>query len=106
MTLPDTTTHSIPLARPNITEAEIAAVAEVLRSGQLSLGPKLEEFENAFASYCGTHHAVACSSGTAGLHLLVVKEPVHLQVQMIPVEMLRFKAGPSTAEGDATETPN
>ncbi len=35
-----------------------------------------------------------------------LKEPVHLQVQMIPVEMLRFKAGPSTAEGDATETPN
>ena len=35
-----------------------------------------------------------------------LKEPVHLQVQVIPVEMLRFKAGPSTAESDATETPN
>ena len=63
--------RSIPLARPNITEAEIDAVATVLRSRQLSLGPKLVEFEQAFAAYCRTKHAVACSSGTAGLHLLI-----------------------------------
>jgi len=63
--------RSIPLARPNITEAEIDAVATVLRSRQLSLGPKLVEFEQAFATYCRTKHAVACSSGTAGLHLLI-----------------------------------
>jgi perosamine synthetase len=63
--------HSIQLARPNITEAEIDAVAAVLRSQQLSLGPKIVEFEGAFAAYCQTGFAVACSSGTAGLHLLV-----------------------------------
>ena len=61
----------IPLARPNITQAEIDAVVAVLQSPNLSLGPKLVEFEEAFAAFCGTRHAVACSSGTAGLHLLV-----------------------------------
>lgn len=62
---------SIPLARPNITQAEIDAVVAVLRTPDLSLGPKLGEFESEFAQYCGTRHAVACSSGTTGLHLLV-----------------------------------
>ncbi|MFQ5461865.1 MAG: DegT/DnrJ/EryC1/StrS family aminotransferase [Phycisphaerae bacterium] len=61
----------ISLAKPNITEAEIEAVVRVLRSGQLSLGPKLPEFETRFAEQCGTKFAVACSSGTAALHLLV-----------------------------------
>ncbi len=63
--------RSIPLARPNITQVEIDAVVAVLRTPQLSLGPKLPEFEAAFAKYCGTSEAVACSSGTAGLHLLI-----------------------------------
>lgn len=59
----------IPLARPYIGEEEVEAVSEVLRSGRLSLGPKLQEFEEAFADYVGTRHAVGVSSGTAGLHL-------------------------------------
>lgn len=63
--------QSIPLARPNITQVEIDAVVSVLRTPHLSLGPKLAEFERAFAQYCGTKEAVACSSGTAGLHLLI-----------------------------------
>ncbi|MHC4698203.1 MAG: DegT/DnrJ/EryC1/StrS family aminotransferase [Planctomycetota bacterium] len=62
--------RSIPLARPNTTQAEIDAVVEVLRTPHLSLGPKMREFEAAFADYCGTDHAIACSNGTAGLHLL------------------------------------
>jgi perosamine synthetase len=61
----------IPLSGPDITEAEIAAVAAVMRSGRLSLGPKLVEFENAISGYVGSPHAVAVSSGTAGLHLVV-----------------------------------
>lgn len=44
---------------------------EVLRSGRLSLGPKLERFERDFASWLGSDDAVAVSSGTAGLHLAV-----------------------------------
>ena len=67
----DGTTPALPLARPDISQAEIDAVTEVLRTPHLSLGPKLAEFEGAFADYCGTKHAVACSSGTAGLHLVM-----------------------------------
>lgn len=59
----------IPLARPVIGEAEEQAVIEVLRSGQLSLGPKLEEFERLFADKVGARLASAVSSGTAGLQL-------------------------------------
>ena len=61
----------IALARPNITQAEIDAVVAVLRTPNLSLGPKVPEFEKAFARFCGTAHAIACINGTAGLHLLV-----------------------------------
>jgi perosamine synthetase len=60
---------SIPLSAPDVTEEDIAAVVAVLRTPRLSLGPKLEEFEEAVASYVGAPHAVALSSGTAGLHL-------------------------------------
>ncbi len=59
----------IPLARPVLGEAEERAVIEVLRSGQLSLGPRLGEFERTFAARVGVPHASAVSSGTAGLHL-------------------------------------
>jgi len=59
----------IPLARPVLGEPEERAVVEVLRSGQLSLGPRLEQFEHAFASLLGARLASAVSSGTAGLHL-------------------------------------
>jgi perosamine synthetase len=63
------TDELIPLAKPVLGEAEERAVIEVLRSGQLSLGPKLGEFERKFAERVGAPHASAVSSGTAGLHL-------------------------------------
>ena len=63
------TDEQIPLARPVLGEAEERAVLDVLRSGQLSLGPKLTEFERAFAARVGAPYASAVSSGTAGLHL-------------------------------------
>src|SRR6478752_9339952 len=59
----------IPLARPVMGAAEEAAVVEVLRSRRLSLGPRVPEFEAAFAGWLGAGHASAVSSGTAGLHL-------------------------------------
>jgi perosamine synthetase len=62
-------TEPIPLARPVLGEAEERAVIEVLRSGQLSLGPKVAEFEEGFAEMVGARCASAVSSGTAGLHL-------------------------------------
>lgn len=62
---------NIPLSAPDVTQAEIDAVTQVLRTSTLSLGPKLEEFEHAMAQYIGTPHAVGVSSGTAGLHLCI-----------------------------------
>jgi dTDP-4-amino-4,6-dideoxygalactose transaminase len=59
----------IPLARPMLSGAEESAVIDVLRSGQLSLGPRLAEFERLFATRVGAPLASAVSSGTAGLHL-------------------------------------
>ena len=59
----------VPLAQPVLGEAEEAAVIEVLRSGQLSLGPRIGAFEQAFAARLGVAHASAVSSGTAALHL-------------------------------------
>jgi perosamine synthetase len=61
----------IPLSSPDIGQAEIDAVVGVLRSGRLSLGEKLEEFESRFASYIGVPCAAAVSSGTAALHLAI-----------------------------------
>jgi perosamine synthetase len=59
----------VPLARPVLGEQEERAVLDVLRSGQLSLGPRVDEFEQAFAAHVGATCASAVSSGTAGLHL-------------------------------------
>ncbi|HEY3728250.1 MAG TPA: DegT/DnrJ/EryC1/StrS family aminotransferase [Solirubrobacteraceae bacterium] len=59
----------VPLARPVLGAEEEARVVSVLRSGRLSLGPMLEEFERGFATWLGVRHASAVSSGTAGLHL-------------------------------------
>ena len=62
----------IPLSGPDITQAEIDAVVAVLRSPNLSLGPKLVEFETAFADYLGRRYAVAVNSGTSALHLCML----------------------------------
>jgi perosamine synthetase len=62
----------IRLARPDVGEAEVAAVAEVVESGQLTMGAKVEEFEHAIAEAVGTVHAAAVSSGTAALHLALL----------------------------------
>lgn len=62
-------TDFLPFARPVIGEDEIAEVADTLRSGWLSTGPKTRRFEQEFASYLGVRHALAVNSATAGLHL-------------------------------------
>jgi perosamine synthetase len=61
----------IPLSAPDVTEEEIEAVVNVLRTPQLSLGPQLEGFERATADYVKAKHAVAVNSGTSGLHLCI-----------------------------------
>lgn len=59
----------INVATPSVGEEEIEAVAEVMRSGRYVQGPKVEEFEEKFAEYIGTEHAIATNSGTAALHI-------------------------------------
>lgn len=59
----------LPFARPSITEAERAAVLEVLDSGWLTTGARSKAFEVAFGKFVGTRHAVAVNSATAALHL-------------------------------------
>ena len=66
----------IPLAQPDVGPREEELVLEVLRSGMLSLGPMGPRFERAFADWVGTKHAAAVSSGTAGLHLGLVRAGV------------------------------
>jgi len=59
----------LPFSRPSITEDDIAAVADVLRSGWITTGRKSAEFEQRFCEYVGCPRAVALSSATAGMHL-------------------------------------
>ena len=62
----------VPMSSPDLTAAEIEAVIQVLQTPYLSLGPRIAEFEQRFAAYIGTRHAVGVSSGTAGLHLCII----------------------------------
>src|SRR5690606_11266004 len=59
----------LPIARPDIDDADIAEVTDTLRSGWLTYGPKTQRFENEFKQMVGADHAVAVNSCTAGLHL-------------------------------------
>jgi perosamine synthetase len=62
---------NIPLSRPDISDADIAAVVDVLRTPYLSIGPKVEAFERAMCDYTGARHATAVNSGTSALHLAI-----------------------------------
>ena len=73
----------IPHSRPTISEQDIKAVADVLASGRISMGEKVEEFEEAVARYVGTKCGVAVSSGTAALHLALLGLGVGLGDEVI-----------------------
>ncbi|MGH7913284.1 MAG: UDP-4-amino-4,6-dideoxy-N-acetyl-beta-L-altrosamine transaminase [Candidatus Binataceae bacterium] len=62
----------LPYGRQLIEEDDIAAVASVLKGDFLTTGPLVKQFEDAFAARIGARHAIACSSGTAGLHLAAI----------------------------------
>ncbi len=62
----------VPLSSPELTEREFELVDSVMRSGRLALGPMLERFESAMAEVTGRRRGVGCSSGTAGLHMVLV----------------------------------
>lgn len=59
----------IPYGRQSINQLDIDAVIKVLKSNYLTTGPKIAEFENALAKYCGAKYAVVVCNGTAALHL-------------------------------------
>lgn len=59
----------IPIAKPDITNDEIQAVMETMKSGWVTQGKKVQELEQQFAKYCGTKHGIATNTGTAALHI-------------------------------------
>jgi len=61
----------LPFSRPSITEEDISAMGEVLRSGWITTGPNTAAFERDFCEYVGSPHGVALASATAGMHLLL-----------------------------------
>ena len=63
---------NVRLGWPDTGERELAEVSEVLESGMLTMGPKVDEFEARLARACEVEHALAVSSGTAALHLAVL----------------------------------
>lgn len=73
----------IPYGRQNITQEDIDAVIETLQSDYLTQGPKIKEFEEAFADYIGVKYAVAVSNGTAALHLCALALGVNEQSKVI-----------------------
>jgi perosamine synthetase len=62
----------IPLSQPDITQREIDAVVDVLHTTTLSIGPKLDQFEQGCAKLAGRRHGIGVSSGTAGLHCAMI----------------------------------
>lgn len=58
----------IPIAKPDIGTEEIAAVVKTMKSGWITQGKKVEEFEKSFANYCGAKYGIATTSGTTALH--------------------------------------
>ena len=66
----------ISMSSPDITEHEIRAVNNVLKTPFLSFGPKIKKFENTFLEYCNTSFAVGVSNGTAGLHLAIITSDI------------------------------
>jgi perosamine synthetase len=62
----------IAMAAAEIDDSDIRAVLDVLQSGRLALGPKINEFERRMAEYVGVEHAIAVSSGTSALHLIAL----------------------------------
>ncbi|MFB3892649.1 MAG: DegT/DnrJ/EryC1/StrS family aminotransferase [Phycisphaerae bacterium] len=63
--------EAIPLSSPDVAEADVRAVVDVLHTTRLSLGPRIPAFESAVAGLAGRRHGIAVNSGTSGLHLCV-----------------------------------
>ncbi|PFJ23318.1 DegT/DnrJ/EryC1/StrS family aminotransferase, partial [Bacillus cereus] len=73
----------IPFYRPEINDEDIERVVSALKSGWLSKGPKVIEFEENLKEYLNTEHVVSCNSGTAALHLALLSLGVGLEDEVI-----------------------
>ena len=85
----------IPIARPILGEEELAGVREVLASGMLAQGPKVEAFEKAFAKDLGRKHAISVTNGTAALHVALLAHGIG-PGQEVVIPPLTFFATAST----------
>ncbi len=85
----------IPIARPQMGAEELAAVKEVLESGRLVQGPKVEAFEKAFAAYLGRKHGIAVANGTAALQVALLAHGIGRGAEVV-VPPLTFFASAST----------
>lgn len=63
--------YQIPMSSPDLTDAERQAVMDVLNTPSLSIGPRIQAFEDAFRNFTGARHAIGVNSGTSGLHLCI-----------------------------------
>ena len=86
----------VPLFDLRVTDDDVAAVSETLRSGWLTMGPRTQAFEAAFAEHLGVRHAVAVSSATAALHLAYLAAGVGPGDEVI-VPAITFVAGAAAA---------
>ena len=82
----------LPYCRPDVTEAEIEAVARSMRNGWLTTGPQTAAFERAFAQACGAPYAVALNSCTAGIHIALAAVGVGPGDEVV-MPSLTFAAG-------------
>jgi len=73
----------IPYGRQHITEEDIAMVVQTLKADYLTTGPKVDEFEEKFATYIGSNYAVAVANGTAALHLCALALEVNDETHVI-----------------------
>ena len=84
-------THSVPIARTNLTEDEISSVLGPLRSGWLVQGPQVKSFEGKWCAFTGSPYSLAVTSCTTGMHLVLVAlglkpgDEVTGQVQDLPI---------------------
>ena len=83
--------YHIPYGRQHVTQADIEAVTEALQADFLTQGPRIDDFEHAFANYIGSKYAVAVSNGTAALHLCALALGVNTQSKVI-VSPITFAA--------------
>ena len=93
----------LPFARPTLDEATIASVADVLRSGWITSGPKLKAFETALSEYAGGRHVRCVSSATAALELALRVCGVGPGDEVITPAMTFF-ACPVVRKRDSTST--